>query len=98
MENKAECIAKGFSIISDKWRDSFLRMDIINFLVNSPKRSVFLKSVDVTETVKDANLLFKMLDHIVDEVEESNVVQIVTDNTSNYVKAGTFISVQFMCF
>ena len=41
--------------------------------------------------MKDANLLFNMLDNVVDEVGESNVVQLVTDNASNYIKAGMFL-------
>ena len=38
--------------------------------------------------VKDANLLFKILDDLVEEVGQENVVQVVIDNASNYVKAG----------
>ena len=44
--------------------------------------------MDVSEVIKDANFLFKVLDDMVEEVGEENVVQVVTDNTSNYVKAG----------
>lgn len=98
VEYKADWVAKGCSIMSDGWRDSVVQKDIINFLVNSPKGSVFLKSVDVSEVVKDANLLFDMLDHVLDEVGESNVVQVVTDNASNYIKAGMFIYFQSYCF
>ena len=97
VEHKTEWAAKGCSIMSDGWRDSVVQKDIINFLVNSPKGSVFIKSVDVSEAVKDTNLLFSMLDRMVDEVGEANVVQVVTDNASNYVKAGKFISVQSLC-
>lgn len=49
---------------------------------------MFIKSMDVSEIVKDADLLFKVLDDMVEEVGEENVVQVVTDNASNYVKAG----------
>lgn len=34
--------------------------------------------------VKDAQMLFRILDDIVDEVGEDFVVQVVTDNASNY--------------
>ncbi|XP_010471706.1 PREDICTED: uncharacterized protein LOC104751456 [Camelina sativa] len=51
------------------------------------KGSVFLKSLDVSEVVKDATLLFQLLDKIVKEVGDENVVQVVTDNASNFVKA-----------
>ncbi|XP_039001335.1 uncharacterized protein LOC120127510 [Hibiscus syriacus] len=65
--------------------------DIVNFLVNSPKGSVFLKSLDVSKIKKDANTLFKMLDYMVEKIGEENVVQVVTDNASNYVKAGMML-------
>ena len=64
------------------------KKDIVNFLVNSPKGSVFIRLMDVSDVVKDANLLFKILDNSVKEIGEENVVQVVTDNASNYVKAG----------
>ena len=88
VKNKKEWAQKGCSILSDGWRDSTVQKDIINFLVNSPKGSVFIRSMDVSDVVKDANLLFKILDDLVEEIGEENVVQVVTDNASNYVKAG----------
>ena len=44
--------------------------------------------MDVSDIVKDATRLFEMLNDMVEEVGEENVVQVVTDNASNYVKAG----------
>ncbi|XP_018436020.1 uncharacterized protein LOC108808357 [Raphanus sativus] len=89
--NREEWAAKGCTIMSDGWRDSVVQKDIINFLVNSPKGSVFIRSKEVSEVVKDATLLFKLLDDMVEEVGEMNVVQVVTDNASNYVKAGKLL-------
>lgn len=86
--HKKEWASKGCSILSDGWRDSTVQKDIVNFLVNSPKGSVFMKSIDVSEITKDAKTLVGMLENMVDEVGEANVIQIVTDNASNYVKAG----------
>ncbi|GJX19136.1 hypothetical protein Tco_0221813 [Tanacetum coccineum] len=88
---KNEWAIKGCSILSDGWRDSIAQKDIVNFLVNSPKGSVFIRSLDVSEVTKDANTLFKMLENMVDEVGEQNVIQVVTDNASNYVKAGKLL-------
>jgi len=88
VEHKKEWAHKGCSILSDGWRDTTVQKDIVNFLVNSPKGSVFIRSMDVSEVIKDANLLFKVLDDMVEEVGEENVVQVVTDNASNYLKAG----------
>ncbi|CAH1430634.1 unnamed protein product [Lactuca virosa] len=92
-EYKQEWAVEGCSILLDGCRDSTVHKYIVNFLVNSPKGSVFLKSLDVSEIKKDANTLFKMLDGMVDEIGKENVVQVVTDNASNYVKAGTMLEV-----
>jgi len=64
--------------------------DIVNFLVNSPKGSIFIKSIDISTVLKDANMLYDHLDLMVDEVGEANVVKVVIDNASNYVKASVF--------
>ena len=47
---------------------------------------MFLKSVDASNRVKDGQLLFQLLDEVV-EVGVANVVQVITDNASNYVLA-----------
>ncbi|XP_013620220.1 PREDICTED: uncharacterized protein LOC106326833 [Brassica oleracea var. oleracea] len=90
-DNKKEWASKGCSLMSDGWRDSVAKKDIVNFLVNSPKGSVFIKSKDVSEVVKDATLLFKLLDDMVEEIGEANVVQVITDNAKNYIKAGKLL-------
>ncbi|KAI3507987.1 hypothetical protein L1887_22986 [Cichorium endivia] len=90
-ENEKEWAEKGCSILSDGWRDSVVQKDIINFMVNSPKGSVFIKSIDVSDVSKDADLLFHVLDKMVGQVGEANVVQVVTDNASAYVKAGKLL-------
>lgn len=38
--------------------------------------------------MKDATLLFKLLDDMGEEIGEQNVIQVVKDNASNYVAAG----------
>ena len=52
----------------------------------------FVKSVDASDIVKDANNLFLLFDEIITWVGPSNVVQMVTDNAANYVAAGRLIS------
>jgi hypothetical protein len=52
---------------------------------------MFLKSVDASDQVKDANLLFRLLDEVVEEVGVQNVVQVITDNVANYVAAGKML-------
>ncbi|KAK1571252.1 hypothetical protein Q3G72_014081 [Acer saccharum] len=48
-------------------------------------------SVDASDVVKDATMLFNLLDEVVEEVGEDIVVQVVTDNASNYKKAGEML-------
>ncbi|RVW66255.1 hypothetical protein CK203_066503 [Vitis vinifera] len=58
------------------------------FLVNSPTGTWFMKSIDASDTIKNGELMFKYLDEVVEEIGEENVVQVITDNASNYVNAG----------
>ncbi|XLU20766.1 hypothetical protein S245_056832, partial [Arachis hypogaea] len=80
----------GCSIMSDAWTDKRQR-SIINFLVNSPAGTIFLKSIDASDYGKTGEKMFELLDGIVEEIGEQNVVQIVTDNGSNYVLAGKLL-------
>ena len=80
----------GCTIMSDGWTDSRGRT-IRNFLVAFPKGTMFLRSVDASDQVKDAHLLFCPLDDVVKEVGAQNVVQVITDNASNYVAAGKLL-------
>ena len=61
---------------------------MINFLVNNPYGTIFLKTVDASKSVKDAKLVFELLDGFVEEIGEEIVVQVVTDNASAYKAAG----------
>ncbi|KAL6331610.1 hypothetical protein AAG906_011550 [Vitis piasezkii] len=77
----------GCSIMSDGWTDGKSRC-LINFLVNSPAGTWFMKSIDASDTIKNGENMFKYLDEVVEEIGEENVVQVITDNASNYVNAG----------
>ena len=77
----------GCSIMSDGWTDQ-KRRSICNFLVNSPKGMVFIYSLDTSSISKTTDKVFEILDKVVDQVGEENVIQIVTDNATNYKSAG----------
>ncbi|XP_028552223.1 uncharacterized protein LOC110098778 [Dendrobium catenatum] len=64
---KKTWIETGITIMSDDWSDIRHR-SIINFLINNPYGIVFMKSVDASSFLKDTQLLFEMLDEVVDEV------------------------------
>jgi len=76
--------------MEDVWSDGRNRT-IINFPVSSPQGTIFLRSVDAYDRVKDANFLFELLDEVLMEVGVVNVVQVITNNASNYVLAGKML-------
>nr|KYP37329.1 hypothetical protein KK1_041470 [Cajanus cajan] len=80
----------GCTIMTDEWTDG-RRRTILNFLVNSPLGTIFLKSIDASKICKTIDKIFKMLDDVVEEVGEENVVHIVTDNAANYKAAGEML-------
>ena len=48
---------------------------------------MFIKSVDASAHIKDATLSCESLDGFIQEIGPKNVVQVITDNTTNYVVA-----------
>ena len=74
--------------MSDGWTDRKER-SLVNFLVNSSRGTMFMKSIDASSMVKTGDKLFE-LNSWVEEVGEANVVQMITDNASNYVATGTY--------
>ncbi|CAN1262274.1 hypothetical protein LINPERPRIM_LOCUS11215, partial [Linum perenne] len=81
----------GCTIMADGWTDKRHR-SFINFLVYCPMGTCFVKSGDSSGTVKTADNLFKMFASVIEWVGPEHVVHVVTDNASNYVKAGKKIT------
>ncbi|KAJ0668315.1 putative ribonuclease H-like superfamily, ubiquitin-conjugating enzyme/RWD [Helianthus annuus] len=86
-EQKVEWSKTGCSIMLDGWTDRRHRT-LINFLVNSSKGTVFMESTDASAYMKTVEKVFELLDKFVEQVGESNVVQVITDNGSNFKQAG----------
>ncbi|CAL5362026.1 unnamed protein product [Camellia sinensis] len=86
-EHKEDWAKYGCSIMCDGWTDRKHRT-LINFLVNCPRGTMFLDSIDASSYSKDANKIFSLLDKFVDKIGEANVVQIVTDSAAGNVLAG----------
>ena len=57
----------------------------MNFLVNCFVETMFVKSIDTSAYVKAREKMFKLLDSFVEQIGEANVVQVITDNASNFV-------------
>ncbi|KAL6573100.1 hypothetical protein OROHE_002576 [Orobanche hederae] len=77
----------GSTLMSDGWTDKRGR-HLINFLVNSPEGTFFLKSVDVSSKVQDARMLTDLFEEQIDLIGRDIVVQVVTDNGANFKAAG----------
>ena len=80
----------GCTIMSDGWTGP-TKLSIINFMVYSKGSTIFLKSVDASDKIKDNKYIYGLLNDVIKEVGETNVVQIVTDNGSAFVKAGKLL-------
>lgn len=74
----------------DGWTDQKGR-SLIKFLVNCPMGTMFMKSVDASAHIKDAQLLCDLLDVFILEVGPKHVVQVIMDNAANYVVVGKML-------
>ncbi|XP_071917038.1 uncharacterized protein [Coffea arabica] len=84
----------GCTIMGDGWKDSRQR-PLINFLVYCPKGISFIKSIDASDIVTNAENLCNLFVEIVEMVGSKNVVHLVTDNASNYKAAGTLLNERY---
>ena len=76
----------GCFIMSDGWTSRTNRT-LMNFLVNCPFGTMFVKSIDASSFMKIWEKTFELLNAFVEQIGEANVVQVVSDNGSNYVLA-----------
>ena len=76
---REKCETYECTIICDGWTEP-TKLSIINFMVYSKGSTIFLKSVDASDKIKDNKYIYGLLKDIIKEVGEANVVQIVTDN------------------
>ena len=56
---------------------------------------VFLKLVDASNNIKDQKYIYELLKIVIKEVGRKNVVQIVIDNRSTFVKVGKLLMKKF---
>lgn len=73
---------KGVSIVSDDWSDP-QRRPLINIIISCDCGPMFVKVVDCSGEVKNSEFIASLLSKVIDDVGHQNVVQIVTNNTSN---------------
>ncbi|XP_020886690.1 uncharacterized protein LOC110229901 isoform X1 [Arabidopsis lyrata subsp. lyrata] len=61
---------------------------ILKFLVYCPEKVVFLKSVDASEILDSEDKLYELLKEVVEEIGDTNVVQVITKCEDHYAAAG----------
>ena len=71
------------------------KLSIINFMVYSKGSMMFLKSVDVSNIIKDHKYIYKLLENVIKEVGVDNVIQIVINNGSAFVETGKLLMKKF---
>ena len=57
-------------------------MTLINFLINNPCGTIFSKTVNAPGCVKYANLLFELVDGLIEEIGEELIVQVISSPIS----------------
>ena len=85
---------KGVSICSDGWSD-VQRKPLINIMAASSEGIIFLTAIDASGEIKSQDYIAGLFIDAIKQVGEINVVQIVTDNASNYKGVGMIIEGQF---
>ena len=80
----------GCTIMCDEWTGP-TKLSLINFMVYYKGSTIFLKSIDASDNIKDNKYIYGFLKDKIKEVGEENVVQIVTDNASIFVKVGKLL-------
>ena len=75
-----------------RWMDRCKELNHHKFPCLLPTQgTIFLRSCDASDMAKDANLLFHLLNEVVEHVGAANGVQVITDNASNYALAGKML-------
>ena len=77
-------------IICDGWTEP-TKLSIINFMVYSKGSTIFLKSVDASDMIKDNKYIYGLLKNVIKEVGEANAVQIATNNGSTFLKGAKLL-------
>ncbi|XP_026442370.1 uncharacterized protein LOC113341868 [Papaver somniferum] len=84
----------GCTIMSDIWTD-MKKQSFINVVAYSPKGKVFLKSVERSGEPNTGLFIREVLLSVIEDIGVENVVQIVTDNASNYGLACNLIMEEY---
>ena len=87
----------GCIIMCDGWTGT-KKLSIINFMVYCKGSTIFHKFFDASDNIKDNKYIYGLLKDVIKEVGEANVVQIVTDNGTTFVKAGKLLMKKYSLY
>ncbi|XP_020267293.1 uncharacterized protein LOC109842810 isoform X2 [Asparagus officinalis] len=85
-EVKSSWEKTGCSILLDCWTDQRGR-SLIAFLVDCPRGTIFLRSVDASDAVRDVDALFLLFSKVIEEVGVQNIVQVISHDPTCYMEA-----------
>uniref|UniRef100_A0A0D3E7Q2 DUF659 domain-containing protein n=2 Tax=Brassica oleracea var. oleracea TaxID=109376 RepID=A0A0D3E7Q2_BRAOL len=86
--------ATSVSICSDGWSDPHRRPSL-NLIAANESGPMMLRAVNIQGEAKTGEVIAEMIIECIKEVGHENVVQVLTDNASNCVKAGALILSKF---
>ncbi|XP_031251847.1 uncharacterized protein LOC116109762 [Pistacia vera] len=84
----------GCTLMADGWTDNSHR-SLIDFMVYCPKGVCFVKLVDASNVVKDAETLLKMFEEVALWIGPNSIVHFVSNNGSNDKAAGRMLSEKY---
>ena len=85
-EREAEKMKNGCSIMTDAWSDR-KRRSIMNLCTNCADGTSFISSKEMSHVSHTSEVIFDLVDKAIEEIGPDNVVQVVTDNASNNMRA-----------
>ncbi|XP_043704939.1 uncharacterized protein LOC122654763 [Telopea speciosissima] len=80
----------GCTIMSDSWTD-LQKRSWVNVIAYSSRGAVFLKCIDCGTNKITAPFLFKEISAVIEELGPQNVVQFISNNTTNYNLCGDLL-------
>ncbi|XP_044446788.1 uncharacterized protein [Triticum aestivum] len=75
----------GVTLMCDSWTGP-TGMSLINFMVYCNTRMFFLNTIDASGQTQNSDFIYREIEKVVEEIGHEHIVQIVTDNGSNYKK------------
>jgi hypothetical protein len=87
-----EKMKNGCSIMTNAWSDR--KRSIMNVVTNCVVGTTFLSSKEMSVVSHTSEVIFELVDKTIEEIGEDEVVQVVTNNTSNNMGAKKLLFVK----